>query len=125
VYDVEIFEANGEKLISTSYPNLLILLSHPDKGFIRVVADERFGYDARAAYVEARMREWRNAMHARTQRPDALGYVDARPDDATLQPQTEDAALDHFHRQYSEVSDRQITREIHAEIVGSSRHDAR
>jgi hypothetical protein len=30
--------------------------SHPDKGFIRVVADERFGYDARAAYVEARMR---------------------------------------------------------------------
>jgi hypothetical protein len=46
--------------------------SHPDKGFIRVVADERFGYDARAAYVEARMREWRNAMHARTQRPDAL-----------------------------------------------------
>jgi hypothetical protein len=94
--------------------------SQPDRGYIRVVADERFGYDARAAYVEARMRKWRNAMHARTQRPDALGYVDARPDDAALQPQTAEAALDHFHRQYSEVSDRQITREIHAEIVGSS-----
>jgi hypothetical protein len=26
-YDVEIFEANGEKTISTSYPNIYILLS--------------------------------------------------------------------------------------------------
>jgi hypothetical protein len=41
--------------------------SHPEKGYIRVVADERFGYVARAAYVEARMREWRKVMHARTQ----------------------------------------------------------
>jgi hypothetical protein len=48
--------------------------SHPDKGFIRVVADERFGYDARAAYVEARMREWRTVMRTRTLQPDALGY---------------------------------------------------
>ena len=27
-YDVEIFEANGEKTISTSYPNIYILLWH-------------------------------------------------------------------------------------------------
>ena len=60
--------------------------SNPEKGYIRVVADERFGYDARAAYVEARMREWRKVMHARTQQPDALGYVDARRGDAAFQP---------------------------------------
>jgi hypothetical protein len=28
-YDVEIFEANGEKTISTSYPNIIILLEGP------------------------------------------------------------------------------------------------
>jgi hypothetical protein len=38
---------------------------HPEKGFIRVVAYERLGYDPRAAYVEARTREWRRVMHAR------------------------------------------------------------
>jgi hypothetical protein len=51
--------------------------------------------------------------------------VDARRGDAAFQPQTEDAAFNHFHRQYSEVRDRQITREIHAEIVGSSSRRAR
>jgi hypothetical protein len=86
-----------------------------------VVADERFGYDARAAYVEARMREWRNTMHARTKRPEALGYVDARRGDAVFQPQTEDAAFEHFHDEYSEVRDRKLARENLAEIVGSRR----
>jgi hypothetical protein len=85
-----------------------------------VVADERFGYDVRAAYVEARMREWQKVMHARTLQPGALGYVDARRGEAAFQPQTEDAAFNHFHRQYSEVRDRKLVRENHAEIVGSS-----
>jgi hypothetical protein len=95
--------------------------SHPDKGFIRVVADERFGYDARAAYVEARMREWQTVMRTRTLQPDALGYVDARRGDAALQPQTVDAAFDHFHDHYSEVRYRKLARENLAEIVGSRR----
>ncbi len=30
-YDVEIFEANGEKTISTSYPNIYILLRQTDR----------------------------------------------------------------------------------------------
>jgi hypothetical protein len=94
--------------------------SHPDKGFIRVVTDERFGYDAGAAYVEARMREWRTVMRARTLQPDALGYVDARRCDAAFQPQTEDAAFDHFHDQYSEVRDQKLAWENHAEVVDSS-----
>jgi hypothetical protein len=94
--------------------------SHPDKGFIRVVADERFGYDARAAFVEARMRDWRTVMRARTLQPDALSYVDARRGDAAFQLQTEDTAFDHFHRRYSEVRDQKLARENHAEIVGSS-----
>ena len=93
--------------------------SHPDKGFIRVVADERFGYDARAAYVERRMREWRHAMHARHKRPEALGYVDARPGDDAFQPQTEGAAFARFHEEYSKIRDRKLTQENLAEIAAS------
>jgi hypothetical protein len=94
--------------------------SQPERGFIRVVADERFGYDARAAYVERRMREWRHAMHARDRRPEALGYVDARPGDDAFQPQTEGAASARFHEEYSKIRDRKLTQENLAEIAGSS-----
>jgi hypothetical protein len=92
--------------------------SQPERGFIRVVADERFGYDARAAYVEGRMRDWRHAMHARNRRPEALGYVDARPGDDAFQPQTEGAAFARFHEEYSKIRDRKLTKENLAEIAG-------
>ncbi len=85
-----------------------------------MVADERLGYDARAAYVEARIREWRLVMHARTQQAGALGFVDARRGDAAFLPQTEDAALDHFHAKYTEVRELKLARENHAAIVASS-----
>jgi hypothetical protein len=92
--------------------------SHAERGFIRVVADERLGYDPRTAYVESHMRKWLRAMHARKRQAGALGFVDARCGEASLPP-TEDAARAHFHDKYTEVRERQIVRENHAAIVAS------
>jgi hypothetical protein len=62
--------------------------SHQEKGFISVVAEERLGYYARAAYVEASMHDWRRVMHAHTEQAGASSTPDAAMPPSCRRPRT-------------------------------------
>jgi hypothetical protein len=90
---------------------------HAPNGIVRVFGGAGIkDYDARDAYVEGRMRHWRDATRLRQRAGQAgdLGFVEARRD--AFLPSNEDAARAHYGAEYDAAEERKRAAAVAAQI---------